>query len=151
MAARHTLERHGRGIYRMPVVPPTALDGYMEAVLWTERQGVLSHATALDLYELCDVNPSAVHLTIPTRFRTRKAVPQTYRLHRADLDAEAVGWHEGIPIVSPEVAIAGGIEQALGWQLIDQAIGTARAQGLITQATAEQLTARRHTVRRQDG
>lgn len=144
MAARHTLEHLGRGLYRMSIVPPTELDAYMEATLWAGRQGVLSHETALDLYELCDVNPSAIHLTVPSGYRTRKAVPPTYRLHRFDLDAGEARWHEGIPIVSPERAILGGIEQALGWQLIDQAIEVARARGLISQTVAEQLAARRH-------
>jgi predicted transcriptional regulator of viral defense system len=146
MAARDTLERRGRGIYRVPVVPPTQLDDYMEATLWTGRRGVLSHDTALDLYELCDVNPSAIHLTVPRGFRTRRAVPETYRLHRFDLDPGEVAWHEGIPIVTPERAILGGIEQALGWHLIDQAIETARARGLITKAAAERLAAQRHLL-----
>ena len=144
MAARHTLEHVGHGLYRMPMVPVTQLDSYMEAVLWTSRRGVLSHETALDLYELCDVNPSAIHLTVPSGFRTRKAVPQIYRLHRFDLDPAEVGWHEGISIVTAERAILGGIEQALGWQLIDQAIETARARGLISQPVAERLAAMRH-------
>ncbi|HEY5342179.1 MAG TPA: type IV toxin-antitoxin system AbiEi family antitoxin domain-containing protein [Solirubrobacteraceae bacterium] len=144
MAARHTLEHVGHGLYRMPMVPVTQLDAYMEAVLRTGRRGVLSHETALDLHELCDVNPSAIHLTVPRGFRTRKAVPEIYRLHRFDLDPVEVGWHEGIPIVTPERAILGGIEQALGWQMIDQAIETARARGLITKAAAKRLTAMRH-------
>lgn len=146
MAARGTLEHLGRGLYRMPMVPRTELDGYMEATLWAGRQGVLSHETALDLHELCDVNPSAIHLTVPRGYRTRKAVPPTYRLHRFDLDSGEVRRHEGIPIVTPERAILGGIEQALGWQLIDQAIETARARGLINQTVAERLAARRHVV-----
>jgi predicted transcriptional regulator of viral defense system len=144
MAARHTLEHLGHGLYRMPMVPVTSLDAYMEAILWTGRRGVLSHETALDLYELCDVNPSAIHLTVPSGFRTRKAVPETYRLHRFDLDPAGVAWHESIPIVTPERAILGGIEQALGWQLIDQAIATARARGLITKPAAKRLAALRH-------
>lgn len=147
MAARQTLEHVGQGLYRMPLVPATPLDAYMEAVLWTGRRGVLSHETALDLYDLCDVNPSAIHLTVPSAFRTRKAVPAAYRLHRRDLDERDVGWHEGIPIVTPERAIEGGIEQALGWHLIDQAIENARARGLITAAAAERLTAQRHVQR----
>lgn len=144
MAARHTLEHIGHGLYRMPIVPVTQLDAYMEAVLWTGRRGVLSHETALDLHELCDVNPSAIHLTVPSGFRTRKVVPEIYRLHRFDLDSAEIGWHEGIPIVTPERAILGGIEQALGWQLIDQAVERARARGLISQLVAERLAAMRH-------
>lgn len=143
MAARHTLERLGHGLYRMPLVPSTQLDAYMEAILWTGRRGVLSHATALDLHELCDVNPSVIHVTVPSGFRTRKVVPEIYRLHRFDLDPVEVGWHEGIPIVTPERAILGGIEQALGWQLIEQAIDTARARGLVTKPAAKRLAALR--------
>jgi predicted transcriptional regulator of viral defense system len=144
MAARHTLEHVGHGLYRMPMVPVTQLDAYMKAVLWTGWRGVLSHETALELHELCDVNPSAIHLTVPRGFRTRKSVPEIYRLHRFDLDSAKVGWHQGISIVTPERAILGGIEQALGWQLIDQAIETARARGLITRPAAKRLTDMRH-------
>jgi predicted transcriptional regulator of viral defense system len=74
MAARHTLERRGHGLYKMTAVPPTELDAYMEATLWAGRRGVLSHETALDLDDLCDVNPSAIHLTVPRDFRTRNTV-----------------------------------------------------------------------------
>lgn len=147
MAARDTLEHLGHGLYRMPLVPVTQLDAYMEAVLWTSRRGVLSHETALDLHELCDVNPSAIHLTVPSGFRTRKTVPQTYRLHRLDLDPVEVGRHEGIPIVMPERAILGGIEQALGWQLIDQAIERARVHGFMAKPVADRLAAMRHPPR----
>lgn len=147
MAARQTLEHVGRGLYRVPWVPPTRLDAYMEATLWTGRRGVLSHDTALDLHELCDVNPNAIHLTVPTDFRTRKQVPATYRLHRADLAPSEIVWHEGIRMVDPERAILGAIDQALGWQLIDRAIESARARGLVTQATAVRLHAHRHLPR----
>jgi predicted transcriptional regulator of viral defense system len=146
MAARGTLEHRGRGLYRMPTVPPTSFDAYMEAVLWTGRLGVLSHETALDLHELCDVNPAAIHLTVPERFRTRKTVPVFYRLHRHTLTPAEVSWYESIPIVRPEQAILGGIEQALGWHLIDQAIDTARARGLIDESTARQLRNRRTSI-----
>jgi predicted transcriptional regulator of viral defense system len=150
MAGRGTLEHLGHGLYRMPMVPPTQLDPYMEAVLWSGRRGVLSHETALDLYDLCDVNPAAIHLTVPVGFRTRKPVPPTYRLHRERIDNDEVRWFEGIPIVAPDRAILGGIEQALGWQLIDQAIKTGRDRGLIDRPAAARLAARRPRTRRPD-
>jgi predicted transcriptional regulator of viral defense system len=141
MAARHTLERRGYGLYRMTTVPPTELDAYMEATLWTGRRGALSHETALDLYELCDVNPSGIHLTVPRDFRTRKDVPLAYRLHREDLGESELRWHKGIPIVGPARAIRGAIEDALGWHLIGQAIDNARARGLLSRRQAEELRA----------
>ena len=143
MAARHTLEHRGYGLYRMTAVLPTELDAYMEATLWTRRRGTLSHETALDLHDLCDVNPIAIHLTVPPDFRTRKHVPVGYSLHREDLDETELRWHEGIPIVSAARAIRGAIDDALGWHLIRQAIDNARARGLISKRQAEELRAMR--------
>jgi hypothetical protein len=47
--------------------------------------------------------------------------------------------------VSPERAILGGIQQTLGWQLIGQAIETARGRGLISKRTATRLADMRPT------
>jgi hypothetical protein len=58
-----------------------------------DARGALSHETALDLYELCDVNPAAIHLTVLKGFRTRKQVPSAYRLHYANLTPGDVRWH----------------------------------------------------------
>jgi len=147
MAARNLLEHHARGIYRMPLVPPTQLDPYMEAVLLTNRKGVLSHATALDLLELCDVNPSAIHLTVPKTFRTARHLPASLKLHKKKLEASAIKQFEGIPIVAAAEAIDGGIEMGLGWGLIDQAIETARGRGLIDRETVARLRGRKPSGR----
>ncbi len=79
------------------------------------RRGCAQSRDRLGLMACGDINPNAIHLTVPRGFRTRKAVPATYRLHRLDLNPGEIGWYEGIPIVTPERAIMGGIEQALGW------------------------------------
>lgn len=143
MAARDVIEHIDRGIYRMPAVPPTPLDEYMEAVLWTGRRGVLSHETALDLHDLCDVNPAAIHLTVPPGWRTRRALPAAYRLHRGRLDSQDIGQHEGIPIVAAGVAIQGAMDDGLGLGLIEQAINAARERGLITKRAEAELRMRR--------
>ena len=107
-------------------MPAGALDQYAEATLWPlECRGVLSHATALDLHALCDVNPSRIDVTVPRGFRTTRAPPTVLRLHREDLPEDAITWHEGLPIVTVYRAIEGRIEQGLGWNLIEQAIDTA--------------------------
>lgn len=40
--------------------------------LWSERQGVFSHPTALVLHELSDVLPAQVHLTLPEAWRKQR-------------------------------------------------------------------------------
>lgn len=132
LARRDLAEHVAHGVYRIPLVPRTALDQYMEATLWPRgAQGVLCHETALDLHELCDVNPATIHLTVPGHYRVRRAVPKLYVLHHRKLDDTDVTLHEGIPIVTPYRAILDGVEAHLGPRLLDQAIETAAGRGLL--------------------
>jgi predicted transcriptional regulator of viral defense system len=148
MEGRGLVERVSRGVFRFADVPAGALDQYMEAVLWPfPNQGVLSHETALDLHDLCDVNPSRIHVTVPASYRTTRDVPALLELHREDLPREEIGWHDGIPIVSARQAIRGSAENHVGWNLIDQAITTARSRGRITRFEARQLQGMRPSVR----
>jgi predicted transcriptional regulator of viral defense system len=144
MKQRGTLEYVSRGVYRFPDVPAGPLDQYTAAVLWPlEVAGVVSHATALDLHELCDINPSRIDITVPRGFRTTRTPPGVMRLHRADLDEQEVTWHEGLRIVTVYRAIADSIEIGVGWNLIEQALDTARRQGRLTNEQATQLRALR--------
>jgi predicted transcriptional regulator of viral defense system len=145
MHNRGHLERVAFGLYRFPVVPSTPLDQYMEAVLWTRTQAVLSHDTALDLHDLCDINPVQIHITVPTGYRLRRIPPATYRLHRRNLDRDEITRHEGIPIVTVRQAIVDGIEGGVGGHLIDQAIDTARRRGLMSRSELAVLAHMRHT------
>jgi predicted transcriptional regulator of viral defense system len=144
MKERGGLTAISRGVFRFPDVPAGALDQYVEATLWPlEVQGVLSHATALDLHELCDINPSRIDVTVPRHFRTTRTPPGVLRLHRDDLPARDITWHEGLRVVTVRRAILGGIEQHVGWNLIDQAIDTARRTGRLTAQQADELKAQR--------
>ena len=111
----------------------------MQAAVWPDGRGVLSHETALDLHRLCDVSPNHIDITTPRDYRTHREVPAGYRLHRRALADEDVTLLEGLPIVTPAQAIADGIEIGLRRTLIDQAIETARREAMITRATAERL------------
>ncbi len=144
MRQRGTLEHVSRGVYRFRDVPAGPLDQYLAATLWPlELQGTLSHATALDLHALCDVNPSWIDVTVPTGFRTTRTAPVLLRLHRQDLAGADTTWFEGIPIVTVYQAILGSIEIGIGWNLIEQALTNARRRGLLTRAHAAELRALR--------
>jgi predicted transcriptional regulator of viral defense system len=148
MEDRGLLERVSRGVYRFPDIPAGALDQYMEAALWPHpTRAVLSHETALDLHDLCDINPSRTHVTVPADYRTTRKAPPVLELHRQDLPAEEVGWHDGIPIVHPRRAIRDSIENDTGWHLIEQAITTARRRGRITATEARRLKNLRPSAR----
>jgi predicted transcriptional regulator of viral defense system len=129
---RGVAERVAYGVYRMKAMPPDELEEYMRAALWPMGVGVLSHETALDLYELCDVNPASVDVTVPRRYRTHRPVPALYRLHPRDLASKLTTKLRGLPIVTPLRAILDGIEAHVRGELIEQAIQTAEQQTLIT-------------------
>ena len=133
---RGVAERVAYGVYRMKAIPPDELEEYMRAALWPMGAGVLSHETALDLYEVCDVNPAGIDVTVPRRYRTHRPVPALYRLHSRDLASEQTERLRGLPIVTPLRAILDGIEAHVRGELIEQAIQTAELQGLITPASA---------------
>ncbi len=129
---RGIAERVAYGVYRMKGIPPDELDEYMRAALWPMGAGVLSHETALDLYELCDVNPAGIDVTVPRGYRTHRPVPALYRLHHRDLTNEQVGRLRGLPIVTPLRAILDAVETHVRGELIEQAIQAAEQQSLIT-------------------
>ena len=129
---RGVAERVSYGVYRMNAIPANELDEYMRAALWPMGAGVLSHETALDLYELCDINPARIDVTVPRRYRTHRSVPALYRLHPRDLVSEQTGRLQGLPIVTPLRAILDGIESNVRDEMIEQAIQTAERQSLIT-------------------
>lgn len=144
MHSRGALQQVSRGVFRFPDAPTTALDPYREAILWPlEARGVLSHETALDLHDLCDINPSHIHITVPRSFRTVRIPPAAVVLHRDDLGSEDLSWYEGLPIVTMHKAILGSIHHDVGWNLIEQAITTARDRGQLSPEQAEELHALR--------
>lgn len=140
MAERGTLVRTSHGVYRVPLIPAGPLDQYREATLWPRgARGVLSNETALGLYELSDVNPAKIHITVPRAHRPQRETPALYVVHRADLRDVEITAHEGIPIVTPVRAILDAHDAGLGPALIGQAIADGQRLGVLTRAQAEQL------------
>jgi predicted transcriptional regulator of viral defense system len=140
MAERGQLERRSQGVYRVPLIPDGPLDAYMEATLWPRgASGVLSHETALALYELSDVNPEKIHITVPKRHRIRRAIPADYQIHHVDLAPGDIASHEGIAIVPPAVAIRQCHASHLGPALLGQAIDQGERNGRLTRRQADDL------------
>ena len=125
------LQRVAHGLYRFPLYPRDPRDELKQATLWPRGLGVISHDSALDLWELCDVNPAKIHVTVPRSARLRRQAPALYVVHVRDLDPADVTASEGIPVVSAKRAVLDGIERHLDGRLIDQAIDNGRRRGLL--------------------
>ncbi len=140
MAERGQLEHRDNSLYRFPLTPPGPLDAYMEAALWPRgTRGVISHESALELYELGDVHPHRIHITVPRSHRIRRQIPDSLRIHREDLRPPEVGRLEGIPIVTPAHAIRQAHAAKLGPALVAQAIDHGERNGRLTRHEAKRL------------
>ena len=130
--------REYRGIYRLALFPVTDRPDLVLWALWSrnrneEIEGVYSHHTVLSFYDLSDLNPAKLHMTVPTDFRRNSEIPGVLVLHYADLAASDVQTVQGFKITRPLRAIldlieAGTVER----NFIRQAITQAVDRGLIT-------------------
>ena len=80
-----------------------------------------------------------MHVTLPTEFRIRRAVPKRLALHYADLRPKDVRQVEGMPVTTAARAIRNAHASHLGAVLIRQAINDGRRTGHLTLDEAEQL------------
>jgi hypothetical protein len=104
-----------------------------------DAHGVISHESALAIYGLSDASPAKVHVTLPTEFRIRRAVPKRLALHYADLKPNDLQQVEGVPVTTAARAIRDAHASHLGPALIRQAIIDGRRTRHLTLDEAEQL------------
>ncbi|MGI8755493.1 MAG: type IV toxin-antitoxin system AbiEi family antitoxin domain-containing protein [Acidimicrobiales bacterium] len=141
MARRGRIERVSQGVYRIPFLPSGRLGPYMAAAMWPAGvRGVISRDAAMDLWEVGDVNPAKIHITVPQAHRVQREVPAAYELHREELAPHEVTEIEGVPVVTLGRAIRACAAAHMATDLLEQAIRHGRGQGLLTEATAKALT-----------
>jgi predicted transcriptional regulator of viral defense system len=126
MVARDRLDRVAHGVYRVPQVAETECDQYQLAVLWTGvPEACLSHDTALAVWDISDINPDRIHITVARDRRIRRAGGERYVIHYEDVQAKNVTWWQGIRAVDVATAIAQGIASGVPTYLIRQALDRA--------------------------
>jgi len=140
MERRESVERVSRGVYRLVHFPVGPLSQYMEASLWPAGpMGIISHESALALYNISDVNPNRIHITVPRSFRTRRQIPRQLVVHHADILEGERGGHEGIPVTSVARTIKDCHAAHLGDELLARALVDAERQGLLSTKEASDI------------
>lgn len=133
--------REGHGIYRLERFPRTEGEQYVRLMLWSRDradsvQAALSHETALQAYELSDVMPAEIHLTVPKGFR--KQPPAGVRLHRQELPASDVTEREGYRITTPLRTLLDAAASSLSAEHLATAVQDALEQGLVRKRLLEE-------------
>ncbi|MDR2114250.1 MAG: type IV toxin-antitoxin system AbiEi family antitoxin domain-containing protein [Bifidobacteriaceae bacterium] len=141
LAARGRLERLKRGVYLVPQTPGGRYQNWALAVLWTGApEACLSHETALAAWEISDINPNQIHLTVGKQRRLRRSGGEQYIIHYQNLAPEQRTWFEQIPITN----VATTIEQCIEWgtptYLIKQALERSGKTSELAAGDAVKLT-----------
>lgn len=134
--------REHRGIYRLAQFPIPERADLILWSLWSRSrdddapQGVYSHQTALSLYDLSDLMPSKLHMTVPTKFRRMAETPSILALHYDDLPRNEIEEREGYRVTRPIRAIA-DVSKDVSPEILSQAFAEAKTRGLITEKDIE--------------
>jgi predicted transcriptional regulator of viral defense system len=151
-AAGH-FERVGRGFYRLVGVPASSHEDIVAAWLrLAPRRGVVSHDTALALYELAPSRSHEIHLTLPRERRPR--TPQataTIKLHTTTvpLRQDEMAHRFGVQVTSPARTIADVADIGTDPSVIVEAAARALATGLVSKNELHMAVKRRSARVRQ--
>lgn len=129
--------RMGRGLYRLSHYPISDRPDLIEWSLWSrnkqgEIQGVWSHETALDLYELCDIMPAKLHLTVPNNFRKSTPIPSVLKLYYTNLSEKDWVEQQGYRLTTPLKTLLNLAERRqISDDLLRQALIEGRKKGIL--------------------
>ncbi len=137
--------RGRRGLYRLTRFPASPHEEIIAAWLgFGPHEAVISHESALQLFDLADVVPTKVHLIVPRAKRSRKPPPGV-KIHTAmnALRRRDTVVRHGVRVTTPARSIADAAAYGTAPEQIVRAAQEALRRGLATQS--ELLAAgRRH-------
>ncbi len=128
-----------RGIYRFKPIE-SDLSEYWLWYLWSEGrnkkpQAVFSHETALMLYELSDINPAKIHITVPKKFRKGSEIPKILVIHKNDISETDTKSINGFKVTTVLKTLLDLIEERrISDELIEQATKEALLKGYLSKA-----------------
>lgn len=134
--------REIRGVYRLANFP---LPERPELILWSlwscnrqgEVEGVWSHETALDIYDISDANPVKMHLSVPRGFRSK--APDFIVLHHNNLAPSEIETRKGYRVTTPMRTLVDLFKEgALSQDLLSQSVHEMVDRGLITSIELQQ-------------
>jgi predicted transcriptional regulator of viral defense system len=132
LSKRRKFSRVSWGIYRITLFPTTSYDDFFMAVLKSGPHSVISHQSALSIYELSDILPAKIHIIIPkSRSRRREGI----KYHTCNLSKNDITSYKGLPITTVERTITDVVRSGLDTHLIEQAINQGINRGMITRVS----------------
>ena len=127
-------QQMGRGIYRLREYPQTDHEQLVQLTLWSHNrqqlpQAVVSHQTALAFYQLSDLMPANINLTVPQDFR--KEAPPGVVLYRTHLEPDDCHGYGGFRVTTPLRTLLDALHSHLSPEHIQVAVEQALERGLV--------------------
>ncbi len=136
-----------RGVYRIVHFPAGEHEDLAAIWLWSEREGVFSHETALMLLNLSDALPRKVNLTLPALWGKRRfRVPKGVLVHHEDIPKNERMEIGAVPVTNALRTLLDCVDAHVSPELIDAAVRQARVRGLIDRDGAKAVQARRRAT-----
>ena len=141
-----------RGIYRLknfPYSPDSQLNLWS---LWScnrggEVQGVYSHETALQIYDLSDLSPFKLYMTVPPDFKRNAPVPDILILHKRTLEPSEWQIISGYRVTTPTRTLFDMFCSDISKDFIIQIIREGLSRGLFPKQKLEQYRLVEHVNR----
>ena len=128
------LQRIRSGLYRLVLFPPSPHEDLFVAWLAAGPHAVISHESALALYDLSDVLPAEIHIIVPPTTSRRH---QGVRLHTNRMSPDDITSFAGLPVTTVSRTIADVASSGLADELVIQAIFQALQRGLVSKTDLE--------------
>jgi predicted transcriptional regulator of viral defense system len=144
--------REGHGIYRLALYPPPDRPDLILWWLWSRDRsdapkGVYSHQTALSLFELTDLNPSKLDMTVPKGFRRSAPLPAVLRLHHDEVPEEDLTTVHDVPVTRPLRSLLDVLRDGeVPLPFLQQGYREAMRRGLIAPSELDRARRRRETA-----
>ena len=124
--------RIDRGIYRLSRFPIAPHQDLIRWWMWSRKKAVLSHETAAALYDLGDLLPAKIHLTVPVSFR--KIPTKNLALHKAALSEFEIEKRDGLPVTKPLRTILDLARSHLDDERLEAVARDAILKGIVTRS-----------------
>lgn len=121
--------RARRGLFRLAGWPDEPDDEYVRATLWSRSLGVVSHDSALAVHGLSDVEPTAIHLSVPPGFRAKDPTVVT---HHQTVPAADIEQRRAWQVTTPLRTLADVAADDLSQEHVNRAVSDALTRGLTT-------------------
>lgn len=140
-----------RGLFRLRDYPVTPDEELVKLSLWSRNlkgqpQAVVSHETALRVYDLSDLMPSKIHLSVPKAFR--KTPPNGVVLHKISLEPHEVETRAGFQITTPLKTLIDLAKAQISPEHLESATQQALERGLVRRKKLEAALPELNTMAR---